>query len=141
MLTFVQFQVSDVTWQNISGTSHYDVLSSIHCSPLVPCPGLKFIDVNLETVNASLNEPSLPPVQLCANIVDQNATSGVNATGIPCHGFAPNNMPNVLYRNWPELTSEVELSVTVPVTQRDNCLKVDPGNFSSCWDATGACLC
>ncbi|KIW77231.1 hypothetical protein Z517_09677 [Fonsecaea pedrosoi CBS 271.37] len=121
-----ELQISDVTWQNITGTSHFDVASIIHCSPLVPCPGLKFIDVNITTVNASLGRPSLPQVNLCANMVNQNVTTGENATGIPCHGFAPNDMPNVLYRNWPELLQRVILSVTVPEAQRDNCLHPGP---------------
>jgi hypothetical protein len=87
---------------------------------------MRFIDVNITTVNASLGKPSLPQVNLCANMIDQNATTGYQATGIPCHGFAPNDMPNVLYRNWPELLKEVILSVIVPEAQRNNCLHPGP---------------
>ncbi|KAK7961311.1 hypothetical protein LTR80_006266 [Exophiala xenobiotica] len=121
-----KLQISNITWENVTGTSHFDVASIIHCSPLVPCPGMKFIDVNITTVNASLGKPSLPQVNLCANMIDQNATTGDLATGIPCHGFAPNDVPNVLYRNWPELLKEVVLSVIVPEAQRNNCLHPGP---------------
>lgn len=74
---------------SITGTSHFDVASIIHCSPLVPCPGMKFIDIT-------------------------------------CYGFAPNDMPNVLYRNWPELLMDVILSLIVPAAQRSNCLQPGP---------------
>jgi len=82
----------------------------------VPCPGLRFIDVNITSVNASQGKPSLPQLTLCANLL------GGGDTGIPCNGFAPNNMPNVLYRNWPELQTHQTLTVTVPAAQRNNCL-------------------
>jgi hypothetical protein len=55
-----------------------------------------FIDINPATANASHNEPSLPSIALCANIVEPNITLGVNATGILCEGFAVNNKTNVL---------------------------------------------
>ena len=125
-----QFQVANITWQNITGTSHFDIASSLHCSALVPCPGLKFIDVNITTVNASLGQPSLPLLDLCANLAGQNAT-GDQATGISCNGFAPNNSPNVIYRNWPELGNETILTVTIPAAQQDNCLHPGPDPASS----------
>lgn len=92
----------------------------------MPCPNLKFIDVHLETVNKSRGKDSLEPLYLCANIVDQNATGG-NATGIPCNGFAPYNMPNVLYTDHPELKQTPTLNIVVPEAQRDNCLFPTPG--------------
>ncbi|KAF2233654.1 glycoside hydrolase family 28 protein [Viridothelium virens] len=92
-------QISDITWQNITGTSRYDVAGSIHCSASRPCPGLKFIDVNITSVNASMGLPTPPELYLCANIVGQNAT-GANSTGIPCNGFAPNNFPQQLTMNY-----------------------------------------
>ena len=94
-----QVQISDITWQNITGTSRYDIAGSIHCSASVPCPGLKFIDVNITSVNASMGLPTPPEKYLCANIVGQNAT-GANSTGIPCGGFAPNNFPQQLTMNY-----------------------------------------
>lgn len=95
----------------------------MHCGARVSCSGLRFIGVDITTVNASLGKASLPPLYLCANLADQNST------GIPCNGFAPNNLPNVLYRNWPELKDEPTLTVTVPAAQRNNCLHPgdDPG--------------
>lgn len=95
----IQFQISDITWQNITGTSRYDVAASIHCSSKVPCPGLKFIDVNITTPNSSRGLPSPGELYLCGNIVGQNET-GANATGIPCNGFAPNNFPQQLTQNY-----------------------------------------
>ncbi|KAL1961508.1 hypothetical protein VTN77DRAFT_1649 [Rasamsonia byssochlamydoides] len=94
-----KFQISDITWENFTGTSKYDIIASLHCGSLVPCPGLKFIDVNIETMNTSLGLPSKPLVYQCANIVNQNAT-GENATGIPCNQWAPNNFPETPTQNY-----------------------------------------
>ncbi|KAJ9303438.1 CAZyme family GH28 [Paecilomyces variotii] len=93
------FQISDVTWENFTGTSKYDVIASIHCGAKVPCPGLKFININIETLNASLGLPSKQPVYQCANIVNQNAT-GVNSTGIPCNAWAPGDFPETPTHNY-----------------------------------------
>ena len=95
-----QLRISDIVWQNITGTSTYDVASSIHCSSSAPCDGLSFIDVDLTSVNASENMPNhgagtTEELYLCANIVNQNTTSG-----IPCNGWAPNNFPHRLTRNY-----------------------------------------
>ena len=93
-------QISDITWQNITGTSRYDVAGSIHCSSAAPCPDLHFIDVNITSVNATLGLPNFNVTTkgelfLCANIVNQNTTSG-----IPCNGFAPNDFPQQLTMNY-----------------------------------------
>ena len=96
---FPQVQISNITWQNITGTSRYDVAGSIHCSLEAPCDGLKFIDVNITSLNSSMGLPSPPELFLCANIIGQNAT-GVNATGIPCNAYAPNDFPQQLSMNY-----------------------------------------
>ncbi|KAF6234758.1 hypothetical protein HO173_006978 [Letharia columbiana] len=93
-------QISDITWQNISGTSSYDVAASIHCSSSVPCPGLEFVDVNITSVNATrgLRDSNVGTVgerYLCANIVNENTTSG-----IPCDGWAPSDFPQRLTMNY-----------------------------------------
>ncbi|KAI9750542.1 MAG: hypothetical protein M4579_006432 [Chaenotheca gracillima] len=94
-----QFQISDITWQNFTGTSKYDLVASLHCSSEVPCPGLRFIDVNITSYNTSIGRPSLPLVYQCANLADQNAT-GVDATGIPCNQWAPNNLTQTPMMNY-----------------------------------------
>lgn len=99
MLTILKVQISDITWRNITGTSRYNVASSIHCSNEVPCPGLKFDNVNITSLNASMGLPSPEMLYLCANIVDQNST-GINATNIPCNGFDPNDFPQQLTSNY-----------------------------------------
>lgn len=86
------FQISDVTWENFTGTSKYNVIASVHCGAKVPCPGLKFLDINIQTLNSSLGLPSKSTLYQCANLVNQNAT-GVNRTGIPCNAYAPGNFP------------------------------------------------
>ncbi|KAM0800807.1 putative exo-polygalacturonase [Usnea florida] len=95
-------QLSDITWQNITGTTSYNVAASIHCSLAAPCPGLTFTDVNLESVNASrglpsfnASDPRLGERYLCANIVNENTTSG-----IPCDGWAPDNFPQRVTMNY-----------------------------------------
>lgn len=94
-----QMQISNITWENVRGTSRYDLASSIHCVPQHPCPNMKFINVDITSVNASKGLPSLPIIYQCANIVDQNAT-GEAATGIPCNAWAPADTPQDLKGNF-----------------------------------------
>ncbi|KAL1987783.1 hypothetical protein VTN96DRAFT_2623 [Rasamsonia emersonii] len=87
-----EFQISDITWENFTGTSKYDIIASLHCSSKVPCPGLKFVDINIETMNTSLGLPSKPLVYQCANLV--------NPIDIPCNQYAPNDFPETPTQNY-----------------------------------------
>lgn len=82
--------IEDVTWSNIKGTTRYNIASSIYCSPEHPCPGIKFEDVDLKSINSTLGLPNYEtPVQYevfqCANIISQEYS------GIPCNHLAPSN--------------------------------------------------
>ncbi|KAK4955521.1 hypothetical protein LTR10_006460 [Elasticomyces elasticus] len=84
-----RMQIRDVTFEDISGTSRYNIAASLHCASLLPCPGIFFKNVSIVSVNESLGLPLYDtPLQhevfQCANIVNQNTTSG-----IPCNHWAP----------------------------------------------------
>lgn len=86
-----KMKVSNITWENFKGTSRYNIASSIHCVKSHPCPNIFFKDVDIVSVNETkglpLTNTDLPfEVFQCANIVNQNTTSG-----IPCNMYAPNN--------------------------------------------------
>lgn len=90
--------ISDVTWSNIKGTTRYNVAASIYCSDLHPCPGIKFENVKLETVNSTLGLPMSNTdiqheVYQCKNIIDQRDS------GVPCNRVAPDNYSQVVSSN------------------------------------------
>lgn len=89
---YLQFQISDIIWENFTGTSKYDIIASLHCGSKVPCPGLKFVDINVETMNTSLGLPSKPLVYQCANLV--------NRTDIPCNQYAPGDFQETPTQNY-----------------------------------------
>ena len=86
-----KMQISNITWQNFTGTSRYNIAASLHCAGLHHCPGISFKDVNNTAVNQTLgllffNTTIQKEVYQCANIVNQDTTSG-----IPCNRYAPND--------------------------------------------------
>lgn len=86
-----KMNISDVTWENFKGTSKYNIAASLHCASIHPCPGIYFKDVNITSVNATKGLPLWnttlqDEVYQCANIVNENTTSG-----IPCNRWAPAN--------------------------------------------------
>ncbi|QKX64350.1 uncharacterized protein TRUGW13939_11524 [Talaromyces rugulosus] len=93
-----QLQIEDVTWVNITGTTRFNIAASIYCSPEVPCPGIRFDNVSLESVNHTLGLPmwgTNQQVELfqCDNIVDQEES------GIPCNKVAPDNFGQTVKHN------------------------------------------
>lgn len=83
--------VSNVAWENFNGTSKYNIAASLHCAATHPCPDIFFRDVNIKSVNETLGLPLFnttlqEEVYQCANIRNQNTTSG-----IPCNLYAPSN--------------------------------------------------
>ena len=84
-------RISNITWQNFTGTTRYNVAASLHCAKSHPCPGIHFQNVNLTSVNATkglqlYNTTLRNEVFQCANIVNQNTTSNIG-----CNHWAPNN--------------------------------------------------
>lgn len=82
--------ISDITFSNIKGTSRYNIASSIYCSDVHPCPGIKFENVEIDSVNSTMGLPLTgttlqDEVFQCTNIIDQDNS------GIPCNHAAPSN--------------------------------------------------
>lgn len=80
--------IEDVSWINFTGTSRYNIVASLYCSDVHPCPDITFQDVNLVSVNSTLGLPMWnttlqSEVYQCTNLINQNAS------GIPCNKAAP----------------------------------------------------
>lgn len=91
--------ISNITWENFTGTSTYNIAASLHCAESHPCPDIYFKDVNITSVNATRGLPLYnttlqEEVFQCANILNQNTTSGV-----PCNLWAPSNFGQAVRRN------------------------------------------
>jgi galacturan 1,4-alpha-galacturonidase len=94
-----RMQISEITWENFKGTSRYNIASSIHCAAGHPCPDIYFKNVDIKSINETrglpLTHTDLPyEVHQCANIVNQNTTSGIK-----CNLWAPNNFSQLVHRN------------------------------------------
>ncbi|KAH6840894.1 glycoside hydrolase family 28 protein [Chaetomium sp. MPI-CAGE-AT-0009] len=79
-----RLKISDVRWQNITGTSRYNVAVGIHCSAATPCDGFHFENINIKPKNGGTAKI------LCSNIRNQ-ATMGLQCTG-PCPGSHPQQL-------------------------------------------------
>lgn len=83
--------ISNITWANFTGTSRFNIAASLHCATSHPCPDIYFDNVNITSVNATLGLPLYnttlqQEVYQCANIVNENTTSGIG-----CNHWAPND--------------------------------------------------
>lgn len=61
-----EYQFSDLTFVNFTGSAATDLIVDIECSPAAPCPGLLFQDINItapEGEKAAYN---------CYNVVSQD---------------------------------------------------------------------
>ncbi|QKX64775.1 uncharacterized protein TRUGW13939_11951 [Talaromyces rugulosus] len=91
-------QIEDVSWINITGTSQFNIAASMYCSDAAPCPGIKFDNVSIQSVNQTLGLPAYGTDQQdevfqCANLIDQDST------GIPCNLVAPDNYGQIVSSN------------------------------------------
>ena len=80
--------IEDVTWENHWGTSVFNIQASLFCTPLHPCPGIRFKDIDVRPRNLSLGLPMWDTdvqeeVYQCLNLVDPE--------GVPCNKVAPND--------------------------------------------------
>ncbi|KAJ4363130.1 hypothetical protein N0V83_010250 [Neocucurbitaria cava] len=73
-----RLKISDVTWENISGTSRYNVAAGIYCSKGAPCTGLKFKNIDIKPKNGGTAK------FLCSNM---NSDSGLACTGTCPNGW------------------------------------------------------
>ncbi|TAQ88662.1 hypothetical protein B7494_g3030 [Chlorociboria aeruginascens] len=81
-------QISDIRWENISGTARYNVGGGIYCSGSVPCQNLTFSNINITQKNGG------GAVEyLCSNIANQQTS------GLTCSGSCPANWPQQLSGN------------------------------------------
>ncbi|KAF2111131.1 pectin lyase fold/virulence factor [Lophiotrema nucula] len=67
-----RLKISDITWENITGTSRYNVAAGIYCSKAAPCTGLKFSGIDIKPKNGGTAKV------LCSNM---NSDSGLSCTG------------------------------------------------------------
>ncbi|KAI0317352.1 pectin lyase fold/virulence factor [Amylostereum chailletii] len=58
------FQISNVTWQNITGSVATNTLAALQCSGSAPCPGITIADVNVTFGGGGSGAVS------CSNVVD-----------------------------------------------------------------------
>jgi polygalacturonase len=66
-----RLKISDITWENITGTSRYIVAAAIYCSRGAPCTGLKFKNIDIKPKNGGTAKI------LCSN---RNSDSGLACT-------------------------------------------------------------
>ncbi|KAH5237930.1 hypothetical protein HBI42_164210 [Parastagonospora nodorum] len=67
-----RLQISDVTWENVTGTSRYNVAAGIYCSKKTPCTGFKFKNIDIKPIGGGAVKV------LCSNM---NSDSGLACTG------------------------------------------------------------
>lgn len=69
------FQISNITWSNITGTVANDLLASLQCSAAAPCPDITIEGVEGLTFNSTAAEPEVE----CSNVA-----GGLG--GVACNG-------------------------------------------------------
>ncbi|KAK4127556.1 glycoside hydrolase family 28 protein [Parathielavia appendiculata] len=79
-----RLKISDIRWENITGTSRYNVAVGIHCSASTPCENLRFSGIDIRPKNGGAAK------MLCSNVRNQ-ASSGLQCTG-PCPGSHPQQL-------------------------------------------------
>ncbi|KAB5575626.1 polygalacturonase-like protein [Coniochaeta sp. 2T2.1] len=77
--------ISDVRWENITGTSRYNIAAGMHCSGQVPCTGFNFSGIDIKPKNGGTAKV------MCSNIKNQ--------VGLKCDGACPGNWPQQLSGN------------------------------------------
>jgi galacturan 1,4-alpha-galacturonidase len=82
-----RLEISDITWENITGTSRYNIGAGIHCSAAAPCKNLKFSGIDIKAKNGGSVK------YLCSNIQNQASS------GLQCTGSCPANWPQQLDGN------------------------------------------
>jgi galacturan 1,4-alpha-galacturonidase len=79
--------ISDVRWENVTGTSRYNIAAGMHCSSQVPCTGFSFRDIDIRPKDGGTAKV------MCSNIKNQASM------GLTCNGACPGNWPQQLSGN------------------------------------------
>ncbi|KAK0655007.1 glycoside hydrolase family 28 protein [Cercophora newfieldiana] len=79
--------IEDITWENIKGTSRYNVAAGMHCSSAAPCKNFTFKNVDIKPRAGGTAKV------LCANIRNQADM------GLACTGTCPAGWPQQLKGN------------------------------------------
>lgn len=82
-----KLQISDIHWENITGTARYNIGAGIHCSGAANCQNLSFKDVDITSKNGGKVK------YLCSNVVNQKTM------GLDCTGSCPAGFPQQLTGN------------------------------------------
>ena len=83
-----RLSINNVRWENISGTSRYNIGAGIHCSAAAPCQNLTFSGIDIKQKNGGGAVK-----YLCSNIANQGSS------GLQCSGSCPGNWPQQLDGN------------------------------------------
>lgn len=75
--------ITDITWENIKGTSRWNVAAGIYCSRNSPCKGFKFSGINITPTAGGKARV------LCSNF-------NTDTAGLACTGTCPANWPQQL---------------------------------------------
>lgn len=73
-----EFEILDITVNNMSGTTKSNQIASLQCSAVKPCADIGLFDVNLKFDNGTA-----AAAYLCGNA---ESPRGFNCTGEPCVG-------------------------------------------------------
>lgn len=80
--TSSKFELSDLSFHHIEGTSSTAVVASLQCSAVKPCRNIVITDADIITLSS--NGTSAAAAQyLCGNVI---GTKGFNCTGPVCVG-------------------------------------------------------
>jgi galacturan 1,4-alpha-galacturonidase len=79
--------IEDITWQNITGTSRYNIAAGMYCPKNAPCKNFKFENINIKPKSGGTAKV------LCSNIQNQASM------GLKCDGTCPANFPQQLSGN------------------------------------------
>ncbi|KAL0465637.1 hypothetical protein QR685DRAFT_538273 [Neurospora intermedia] len=61
-LGLVRIPTTDVCWENITGTTRYNMAAGLHCSAAAPRDNLKFSDVEIEPLKRE-DQDAVPQYQ------------------------------------------------------------------------------
>ncbi len=82
-----RLKISDITWENISGTARYNVGAGMHCSSAAVCENFTFKNIDITPKNGGTIQ------YLCSNIANEKTM------GLTCTGTCPANWAQQLSGN------------------------------------------
>ncbi|UZJ57594.1 hypothetical protein CBS101457_006914 [Exobasidium rhododendri] len=93
-----KMNISDITWQDFTGTTSFNIAASLHCASRSPCPGIVFDNIELRSLNSTLRLPnygvdSQDEVFQCSNLI--------RPKDVKCNKEAPANFGQIVVGNIP----------------------------------------